>query len=441
MLKWQYLSTGVCLWSLDAMAWNGGRGGWGGNHYGGNFHGRGGFNQMGGMGMGGMGMGMGGPGMGGHGMGPGMGGPGMGGPGMGGPGMGGPGMGGPGMGGPGMGGPRMGGMGFNNGAGPVGGVRPVAPIAAIKKSVTLQEVQNWLDKQSPFVLQTVMKHCTNLLINKHDVATEDLSDWYKVEEAPKKSGTLLEGGVEDDASTKAIRRDFTPGVGWTKSDMRHPYKVTHQMKPLPDLEIIPPFSAENKEADIDRDKRKMLTNNVNMMQIELNKICHRFKIKPSELDKENLQQYPEPAREKLSLAITCVSNAERTLNDFLDFLKNDKYKAWNHDQISKREALLKSMIGDTPVGKPHNSGIREEDIELVDAQFDKDGNIVASGGLPPGQAVIAGAPSGFAGIPEDEDDRTQDEKDHVDSDGDGSDDDGPRKKKKKKEVLFQKSSS
>jgi hypothetical protein len=51
------------------------------------------------------------------------------------------------------------------------------------------------------------------------------------------------------------------------------------------------------------------------------------------------------AREKLSLAITCVSNAERTLNDFLDFLKNDKYKVWNQDQISKREALLKSMIG------------------------------------------------------------------------------------------------
>jgi hypothetical protein len=38
-------------------------------------------------------------------------------------------------------------------------------------------VQNWLDKQTPFVLQTVMKHCTNLLINKHNVASEDLSDW------------------------------------------------------------------------------------------------------------------------------------------------------------------------------------------------------------------------------------------------------------------------
>jgi hypothetical protein len=45
------------------------------------------------------------------------------------------------MGGPGMGGPRMGGMGFNNGVGPIGGGRPVAPmapIAAIKKSLTLQ---------------------------------------------------------------------------------------------------------------------------------------------------------------------------------------------------------------------------------------------------------------------------------------------------------------
>jgi hypothetical protein len=32
----------------------------------------------------------------------------------------------------------------------------------------------------------------------------------------------------------------------------HLIQVTHQMKPLPELEIIPPFSAENKEADIDR---------------------------------------------------------------------------------------------------------------------------------------------------------------------------------------------
>ena len=225
----------------------------------------------------------------------------------------------------------------------VGGMKPT-----IKKNITLQEVQNWLEKQSPFVLQTVMKNVTNLLINKHKVEVEDLSDWYKTDDdaaATKNTGTILVGGVNEDQSVKSLKRDLTPSTGWSKSDMRHPHKVTHAMKPLPELEIIPPFSAENKEADVDRDKRKMLINNVNMMQIELNKICHRFKIKPSELDKDNIEKYPKDAQEKLSLALTCCSNAERTLSSFLDFLKNEKYKEWNDDQISKREALLKSMIG------------------------------------------------------------------------------------------------
>lgn len=311
-------------------------------------------------------------------------------------------------------------------AGMIGGSKP-----AVKKSITLQEVQNWLDKQQPFILQTVMKHCTNLLINKHKVDSDDLSDWYKDEDGPKKSGTLLEGGVDAETASNAMKRDLTPGAGWTKSDMRHPHKVTHAMKPLPELEIIPPFSIENKEADIDRDKRKMLINNVNMMQIELNKICHRFKIKPSELDRENIDKYPTEAQSKLGLAITCVTNAERTLGNFLDFLKNEKYKDWNDDQISKRESLLKSMIGEVPQGKPHASGVREEDIELVDAQFDKDGNVVVGGG--------GGGPSGFAGMP---DDLTQDEREALknkDDDDDDSDDDEP-KTKKKKDIQFHKAS-
>ena len=46
-------------------------------------------------------------------------------------------------------------------------------------ALTLTEVQGWLDKQQPFVLQNIMKHCSNLLINKHNVPAEDLSDWYK----------------------------------------------------------------------------------------------------------------------------------------------------------------------------------------------------------------------------------------------------------------------
>ena len=159
------------------------------------------------------------------------------------------------------------------------------------------------------------------------------------------------------------------------------------MKPLPEMDIIPPFSAENKEADVDRDKRKMLTNNVNMMQMEVgssmlkdlvnsafvcfhqvNKICHRFKISPATLDRSNLEQYGDKARDKLKVALTCVKNAERTLTDFLDFLKTDKYKEWNEEQKAKREELLKTMIGDAPKGRPHASGIKEDDIDLVDAE-------------------------------------------------------------------------
>lgn len=143
------------------------------------------------------------------------------------------------------------------------------------------------------------------------------------------------------------------------------------MRPLPEMDIIPPFSIENKEADVDRDKRKMLTNNVNMMQMEVNKICHRFKIPPAQLDRSNLDTYPEKARDKLKVALTCVKNAERTLVDFLDFLKKDKYRVWNEEQQAKREALLKSMIGEEPKGRPHASGLKEDDIELVAAEVDE----------------------------------------------------------------------
>jgi hypothetical protein len=157
-------------------------------------------------------------------------------------------------------------------------------------------------------------------------------------------------------------------------------QVTAKMKPLPEMDIIPPFSVENKEADVDRDKRKMLTNNVNMMQMEVNKICHRFKIPPATLDRSNLDKYPDKARDKLKVALTCVKNAERTLTDFLDFLKTDKYKDWNEEQQAKRDELLKTMIGDEPKGKPHGSGLKEDDIELRDldqATFSKEGKIKA----------------------------------------------------------------
>merc|ERR1719419_193273 len=266
---------------------------------------------------------------------------------------------------------------FNHVGGRGGGAGPMNRPQT--KIITLSEVQNWLDKQQPFVLQTLMKNCRELLVNKHKVPLSDLSDWYKEQEPSDegKTGTILQGGVDPGSSSKNMKRDLKPGLGWTKSDMRHPHKVTTQMKPLPELEIIPPFSAENKEADIDREKRKMLTNNVSMMQMEVTKICNRFKIPLASLDKDNLEQYPEAAREKLSLALNCVKNAEQTLTDFLDFLKTEKYKEWNDEQKAKRESLLKSMIGETPQGKPHVAAVKEDDIELVNdarIKFDDAGN-------------------------------------------------------------------
>lgn len=50
------------------------------------------------------------------------------------------------------------------------------------------------------------------------------------------------------------------------------------MKPLPNPEVIPPHSGTYPEANTDRDKLKVLKNNVSMMQFELNKICRKFRI-------------------------------------------------------------------------------------------------------------------------------------------------------------------
>lgn len=81
---------------------------------------------------------------------------------------------------------------------------------------------------------------------------------------------------------------WTPG-GWAPKDNSH--KVTTMMRPLPERDIIPPSSDTFKEAAADREKLKMLKNNLSMMQFELTKICKRFRIQA--LDRDNLDQYPD----------------------------------------------------------------------------------------------------------------------------------------------------
>ena len=41
--------------------------------------------------------------------------------------------------------------------------------------LTVEDVRSWLNTQQPFVLQNVMKHCSNLLTNKHGQSVDDLS--------------------------------------------------------------------------------------------------------------------------------------------------------------------------------------------------------------------------------------------------------------------------
>ena len=61
------------------------------------------------------------------------------------------------------------------------------------KPLTLTEIKDWLDKQQPFVLQTVVKHCKELLTNKHKVPIEDMSDWYG-EDDEDKNQTITKSG-------------------------------------------------------------------------------------------------------------------------------------------------------------------------------------------------------------------------------------------------------
>ena len=62
------------------------------------------------------------------------------------------------------------------------------------RPLSLTEVKNWLDKQQPFVLQTVVKHVKDLLTNKHNVPIEDMSDWYGEEDADKNE-TVTKSGI------------------------------------------------------------------------------------------------------------------------------------------------------------------------------------------------------------------------------------------------------
>lgn len=140
------------------------------------------------------------------------------------------------------------------------------------------------------------------------------------------------------------------------------------MRPLPEPEIVPPQSSTYPEAAADREKLQMLKNNVGMMQFELNKICRRLKISVGSLDKDDLTAYPEDQQQRLKTAINCVSAAEKTLNEFIEFLKEEKYKEWNETQKKAHEEKVREMIGDMPTGVPHKRSKPDEEEKDKDAE-------------------------------------------------------------------------
>ena len=58
-------------------------------------------------------------------------------------------------------------------------------VSGGSRPLSLTDVKEWLDKQQPFVLQSVLKHARELLTNKHKVPVEDMSDWYGEEDTDK----------------------------------------------------------------------------------------------------------------------------------------------------------------------------------------------------------------------------------------------------------------
>ena len=89
------------------------------------------------------------------------------------------------------------------------------------------------------------------------------------------------------------------------------------------------------------------------MTFELEKICRKYQINRNQLTPEDVTKHPAEVQARLKTALGCVKAAEKTLEDFKEYLKDDKYKSWNSEQKQRSEEALKTMIGEMPQGMPH----------------------------------------------------------------------------------------
>merc|ERR1719412_1779280 len=158
---------------------------------------------------------------------------------------------------------------------------------------------------------------------------------------------------------------WTPG-GWVMKDNSH--KVTSAVAQMGESDIMPAMpSKDYPEVAQDRQKMKMLQQNIQMMAYELHRLCQRFRI-TKKLDKDtDLTEFPENQRDFLKTAIGCVTNAQKTFDDFRDFLVEEKYAEWAEEQKRLRNATVKAMIGEMPKGTPHKIATMSGGAEEAEA--------------------------------------------------------------------------
>jgi len=89
------------------------------------------------------------------------------------------------------------------------------------------------------------------------------------------------------------------------------------------IKIIPPPSLATPEAEEDKLKYESLRNNVRMMKTEHAKLSRHAQAKFG-VDKN-----------KLDMAKLCLENANKTFNEYHNFLKEQKYRSWNASNEAK----------------------------------------------------------------------------------------------------------
>ena len=164
---------------------------------------------------------------------------------------------------------------------------------------------------------------------KLDVESKLKNKGHEQEEGKKRLGKLNDHiRASKTQEQRTLLANLSEGQGSSKSGIDDPTADAR----VDNHDIIPPLSAENKEADDDR-KELVKKKQYKMIREEAFwKLCHKHKV-----TEQNIDSCPEGVREKLQLALKYERNAEESLADFLDFLKNDKYKKWNDEKKAKME--------------------------------------------------------------------------------------------------------